>query len=109
LSADGVVVSRSALDNGNPGRMSVHGAPCLKGKKEIPTMYYLWGMHGYWWIFWILIWICFFSFMMPVRRTTYRQMQSPLQVLQRRYAAGEITSEEYEERRTKLLRDANMK
>jgi putative membrane protein len=51
----------------------------------------------------------FFSFMMPVRRTTYRQMQSPLQLLQRRYAAGEITSEEYEERRTKLLRDANIK
>jgi putative membrane protein len=62
-------------------------------------MYYYWGMHWYW----------FFSFMMPVRRTTYRQMQSPLQLLQRRYAAGEITSEEYEERRTKLLRDANLK
>jgi putative membrane protein len=36
-------------------------------------------------------------------------MQSPLQILQRRYAAGEITSEEYEERRTKLLRDVNQK
>jgi putative membrane protein len=47
--------------------------------------------------------------MMPVSRTAYRQMQSPLQVLQRRYAAGEITSEEYEERRAKLLRDANVK
>jgi len=32
-------------------------------------------------------------------------MQSPMQVLQRRYAAGELTSEEYEERRTKLIRD----
>jgi putative membrane protein len=72
-------------------------------------MYYYWGMHGYWWIFWIFLWILFFSFLMPVRRTTYRQMQSPLQLLQRRYAAGEITGEEYEERRTKLLRDANMK
>jgi putative membrane protein len=47
--------------------------------------------------------------MMPVRRTAYRQMQSPMQLLQRRYAAGEITSEEYEERRTKLQRDGNMK
>lgn len=44
--------------------------------------------------------------MMSVRRTTYKQMQSPMQLLQRRYAAGEITSEEYEERREKLLRDA---
>jgi putative membrane protein len=47
--------------------------------------------------------------MVPVRRITYRQMQSPLQLLQRKYAAGEITSEEYEERRTKLLRDVNQK
>jgi putative membrane protein len=51
----------------------------------------------------------FFSFMTPVRRTTYREMQSPLQLLKRRYATGEITSEEYEERRAKLLRDANVK
>jgi putative membrane protein len=51
----------------------------------------------------------FFSFMIPMRRTTYREMQSPLQILKRRYAAGEITSEEYEERRAKLLRDANVK
>jgi len=72
-------------------------------------MYYFWGMHWFWWFFWILLWMLFFSFMMPVRRGTYLQMQSPLQLLQRRYAAGEITSEEYEERRTKLLRDANSK
>jgi putative membrane protein len=73
--------------------------------------YYWGGMHTYWWIFWVLLWICFFSFMMPVRRSTlssYRQMQTPLQILQRRYAASEITSEEYEERRAKLLRDAKM-
>jgi putative membrane protein len=35
-------------------------------------------------------------------------MQTPLQILQRRYAAGEITSEEYEERRAKLLRDVRI-
>lgn len=72
-------------------------------------MYNFMGMYSYWWVFWLILWICFFSFMMPVRRTTYRQMQSPLQLLQRRYAAGEITSEEYEERRAKLLRDAPKK
>jgi putative membrane protein len=70
--------------------------------------YYFWGMHWFWWFFWVLLWIIFFSFLMPVRRITYRQMQSPLQLLQRRYAAGEITSEEYEERRAKLLRDAKI-
>jgi putative membrane protein len=71
--------------------------------------YYFWGMHWFWWMFWVLLWMVFFSFMMPMRRTTYREMQSPLQLLQRRYAAGEITSEEYEERRAKLLRDAKVK
>jgi uncharacterized membrane protein len=51
----------------------------------------------------------FFSFMTPMRRTTYREMQSPLRLLQRKYAAGEITSEEYEERWAKLLLDASTK
>ena len=62
-------------------------------------MSYYWGMHAYWWIWWGFIWIMFFGFFMPVRRTNYRLMRSPLQLLQARYAAGEITSEEYEERR----------
>jgi putative membrane protein len=72
-------------------------------------MYYFWGMHLYWWFFWILLWVLFFSFMTPMRRTTYREMQSPLRLLQRKYAAGEITSEEYEERWAKLLLDASTK
>jgi putative membrane protein len=72
-------------------------------------MYYFWGMHVYWWFFWILLWVLFFSFMTPMRRTTYREMQSPLRLLQRKYAAGEITSEEYEERWAKLLLDASTK
>jgi len=52
--------------------------------------------------FLVILWMLFFSFIMPVRRsnwTSYRDLQTPLQLLQRRYAAGEITSEEYEERR----------
>ena len=72
-------------------------------------MHYFWGMHAYWWVFWVFLWMLFFSFMMPMSRTTYRQMQSPRQLLQRRYAAGEITSEAYEEQRTILVRDSNLK
>jgi len=71
------------------------------------SMYY-WGMHTYWWLWWLFIWLMFFSFFIPVRRNVYRQIQSPLQLLRARYAAGEITSEEYEERLTKLLRDAKL-
>jgi len=71
--------------------------------------FYWLGMHAYWWIFWVILWMLFFSFMMPVRRSSwigYRDFQTPPQLLQRRYAAGEITSAEYEEHRVKLLRDA---
>jgi putative membrane protein len=74
--------------------------------------YYWAGMHAYWWIFWFILWMLFFSFLMPVRRSnwaSYRDMQTPLQLLQRRYATGEIASEEYEERRAKLLRDTKMR
>ncbi len=71
-------------------------------------MYYYWGMHAYWWIWWVFIWMIFFNFFMPMRRSSYRLMQSPLHVLQARYAAGEITSEEYEERRSRLQRDARI-
>jgi putative membrane protein len=66
-------------------------------------------MHAYWWFWWIFIWMMLLGFFVPVRRSNYRVMQSPLQILQARYAAGEITSEEYEERRSKLLRDVPLK
>ena len=72
-------------------------------------MYYFWGMHWGWWFFWMFLWMLFFSFMAPMKRSTYRLMQSPLQLLQKRYAAGEITGDDYEARRTALLRDANTK
>ena len=72
-------------------------------------MNYYWGMHAYWWFWWVFIWMLLLGFFVPVRRSSYRLMQSPLQLLQSRYAAGEITSEEYEERRAKLLRDAPLR
>jgi putative membrane protein len=42
------------------------------------------GMYAYWWIFWVFLWVMFFSFMRPMRRSSYRQLQSPLQLLQGR-------------------------
>jgi hypothetical protein len=42
--------------------------------------YYWFGMHEYWWIFWVFLWILFFSFMIPVRRSnwiSYRELQTP--------------------------------
>ncbi len=70
-------------------------------------MYYtgtsFWGMHFFWWLFWIAAMVLMFSPMTPVSRG--RRRETPLEVLQRRYAAGEVTTEAYEERKTKLERD----
>jgi putative membrane protein len=62
-----------------------------------------WGMHMIWWLFWIVLLVAFFSFATPVPRR--RMRETPLEVLQRRYAAGEISTAEYEERKEKLTRD----
>jgi putative membrane protein len=64
---------------------------------------WFWGMHLFWWLFWFLIIASFFSLLTPVPRKKMRE--TPLQVLQRRYAAGEISSQEYEERKQRLERD----
>ena len=60
-----------------------------------------WGMHFFWWLFWIALIVVLFSLDTPVSRRRRRKM--PLDVLQHRYAAGEISTEEYEERKTKLI------
>ena len=65
------------------------------------------GMYMLWWIFWILILVSFFSFLTPVPRKKARlNRQTPLDILQRRYAAGDIAKEDYEERKARLEREA---
>jgi putative membrane protein len=62
------------------------------------------GMHVFWWLFWIVLILAFFSLLTPVPR--HRARETPLQILQRRYAAGEFSTQEYEERKARLERDA---
>ena len=64
------------------------------------------GMHFFWWMFWVLLMVAFFSTMRPVSRGRVRFYEHPLSVLQRRYAAGELTTQEYEERRVRIENDA---
>ncbi|HVV53201.1 MAG TPA: SHOCT domain-containing protein [Polyangia bacterium] len=59
-----------------------------------------------WWIFWIALIAVFFSLATPVRRINARRYDDPLSILRRRYAAGELTTEEYEDRKARLLKDA---
>jgi putative membrane protein len=47
----------------------------------------------------------FFALIEPVPRS--RPRETPLELLQRRYAAGTISSAEYEERKAKLERDTH--
>ena len=62
-----------------------------------------WGMHFFWWLFWVAAVVLLLSPMTPV--SPGRRRETPLQVLQRRYAAGEVSTVEYEERKTVLERD----
>jgi putative membrane protein len=62
---------------------------------------YYWGMNFIWWFLWIILlfWIFAVPYNIPGQRN---KKDSPLDILQRRFASGEITTDEYNEKR-KLL------
>jgi putative membrane protein len=62
-----------------------------------------WGMHFFWWFFWVAIVVMLFTPITPI--SVGRRRDTPLEILQRRYAAGEISTEEYETRKAKLELD----
>jgi len=67
---------------------------------------WMFGMHFVWWGFWLLMIVVLVVFLL--RRETGPPppalKSTPLETLERRYAAGEISTEEFEERRTHLLK-----
>jgi len=76
----------------------------------MPHMNYDWwwfgGMHFLWWIFWVILIVLLLTVVLPRQRSTSQtQRETPLEVLQRRYAAGEISTDEYEEKKSRLERD----
>lgn len=64
--------------------------------------YHFGGMHFFWWIFWIIIiiWIFATPYDLPGQRT---KTETPLEILKKRFAKGEITKEEYDEKKKLLL------
>jgi putative membrane protein len=54
------------------------------------------GMHLVWWIIWVvlMIWIFAVPYDIPGQR---KKKDTPLHLLKKRFASGEITKEEYEE------------
>ncbi len=62
---------------------------------------YYWGMNPIWWFLWIvlLIWIFATPYDIPGQR---KRKNAPLDILQRRFASGEINEEEYEAKKKML-------
>ena len=67
--------------------------------------YFFGGMHLIWWIIWmiLLVWIFFTPYDVPGQR---KRKNTPLDILQKEFAAGHLTIEEYQERKLILEKDA---
>lgn len=66
--------------------------------------HHFWGMHFFWWIFWILIVIWIMIKPWPFK-SGKDQKNTAMDILRKRYANGEITTEEFKERKAELERD----
>jgi len=66
--------------------------------------YHFGGMHLIWWFIWMIFifWIFAIPFDIPGQR---KKKDSPLDILQKRFAAGQITKENYQEHKALLEKD----
>ena len=66
--------------------------------------YHFVGMHLLWWFIWIgfILWIFATPYEIPGER---RRKGSPLDILQKRFAGGSMTKEEYEVKKDILMKD----
>jgi putative membrane protein len=60
-----------------------------------------WGMHLAWWFIWgsLVFWIFATPYDIPGQK---RKSESPLDILRKRYAAGQMTTDDYQERKKVL-------
>ena len=59
--------------------------------------YHFLGMHLFWWFFWVIFIVIVMGLFEPVPRRKAK-VETPHDILQRRFASGEITKEELEEK-----------
>jgi putative membrane protein len=66
--------------------------------------YHFWGMHLIWWFVWLIfiLWIFATPYAIPGQRW---KKYSPLDILQQRFASGQITTAEYNEKKKILEED----
>lgn len=69
--------------------------------------YTMGGMHGLWWLFWIILLgvLLFYGWGRP-SQSRRGPRETPHEVLRRRLANGEVTPQQYEERKALLDRDS---
>jgi putative membrane protein len=66
--------------------------------------YHFWGMHLIWWFVWLSL--LFWIFATPYYVFGQQKKKgSPLDMLQKRFASGQITNEEYKEKKKILEND----
>lgn len=60
--------------------------------------YHFGGMHLFWWFLWVMfiLWIFATPYYVPFQQ---QKKGSPLDILKRRFASGEINTEEYQEKK----------
>jgi putative membrane protein len=65
------------------------------------TGYHFFGMHIIWWLVWLIVFLWIFAtpYYVPGQQ---KKKNSALDILQKRFASGEIQLEEYEEKRKML-------
>ncbi|MBW8523765.1 SHOCT domain-containing protein [Chryseobacterium chendengshani] len=63
--------------------------------------YQFWGMHFLWWILWVvfLFWIFAIPYNIPGQKNA---KDTPLDLLDKRFASGEISKDEYQEMKSIL-------
>lgn len=73
---------------------------------------WMWGMHWLWWVGWIVLIVGIVWAIARASRDSGRpsrseppQEESAMDILQRRYAEGKLSTEEYQERKEHLERD----
>lgn len=69
--------------------------------------YFMGGMHALWWVFWLLLIVAVVGVVRWAARDRRRDRETPLEVLQRRLASGDIDPEAYEKAKALLERDAS--
>jgi putative membrane protein len=69
---------------------------------ECNNDWHYFGMHGFWWLFWVaLVLILLFLIFRPVM-TSKKSKDTSIDILRRKYASGDISTEEFEERKRAL-------